>query len=63
MFTIIGRSIMREKTTNRLQMESLVLSPTSANQNLISILIAVAASARNMTFNQSICNYLISTRR
>ena len=42
-------------------MESLVLSPTSAKQGLISNLSVVSASPRNVTFNQLIWNYVIST--
>ena len=44
-------------------MESLVLSPTTANQDLVPNLIAVSASSRNVTFNQSIWIYLVSTRK
>ena len=44
-------------------MESLVLSPTSANQDLISTLIAVSVSLRNAAFNESLWNYPVSTRR
>lgn len=40
-------------------MESLLLSPTSANQDLIANLIAVEASPRNVTFNRSIGNDLV----
>ena len=42
-------------------MESLVLSPASANQDLIPNLIAVSASPRNVTSNQSIWNYSVCT--
>lgn len=44
-------------------MESLVLSPTSANKDLIPNLTAVSASPRNVTLNQSIWNYLVSTSK
>lgn len=33
-------------------MQSLVLSPTSANQDLVTNLIAVSAAPRNVTLNQ-----------
>ena len=42
-------------------MDSLVLSPLSENQDFIPNLIAVLASPRNMTSNESIWNYLVST--
>jgi len=41
-------------------MESLVLSPTSTNHDLLSNLIVISASPRNVIFNQIIRNYLIS---
>ena len=41
-------------------MELLMLSPMSANQDVIFNLIATLTSPRNMTFNQSIWNYLVS---
>ena len=42
-------------------MESLVPSTISVNQDLISNLIVVPTSLRNVTFNQSIWNYLVNT--
>lgn len=42
-------------------MESLVPSTISVNQDLISNLIVVSTSLRNVTFNQSIWNYLVNT--
>lgn len=42
-------------------MESLVLSPMSANQDLIANLTAVPAFPRNVTINQTIWNYLVDT--
>ena len=42
-------------------MESLVLSPSSANPDFIPHLTAESASPRNVTFNQSVLNYLVST--
>lgn len=50
----------REKD-NRPNMESLVLSPISANQDLIPELSTVSASPRNVKFNQSTRNFLTST--
>lgn len=47
------------KRNNRPIMELVVLSPTSANQDLIPNLIAASASPKNVTFNQSIWNYLV----
>lgn len=47
-----------EKRDNRPKMESLVLGPTSANQDLILNLIAVSAF-QNVTFNLSTWNYLL----
>lgn len=47
---------------NRPKMESLVLSSTSANQNLIPDLTIVSASPRNVMFNQSIWNFMLNTR-
>lgn len=44
-------------------MESLVLSPMSANWDLILNLILVSAFLRNVAFNQSTWNYLASTRK
>lgn len=44
----------KKQTNNRLKMESLVLSPMSANQDLIANLTAVPAFPRNVTFNQPI---------
>ena len=46
----------------RLKMESPVPSTVSVNQDLISNLIVVATSLRNVTFNRSIWNYLVNTR-
>lgn len=43
-------------------MQSLVLSPPSANQDLITNLIAVSAAPRNTNLNQSIWNYMVSTK-
>ena len=43
-------------------MESPVPSTVSVNQDLISNLIVVATSLRNVTFNRSIWNYLVNTR-
>lgn len=43
-------------------MKSLVLSPMSANQDLISDLIAVSVSDRNLTVNNLAWNYLDKTR-
>ena len=45
---------------NRSKMELLVLSPMSANQDIILNIIAILTSRRNVTFNQSIWNYLVS---
>ena len=45
----------------RLQMESFMLTPTPANQDLILNLTTVSASPHNITCNQSIWNYLVST--
>ena len=42
-------------------MESLLLCPTSLNQDLIPNLITVSASPRNGILNQSIRNYLGGT--
>lgn len=42
-------------------MESLVLSPISAKHYLTPNLISVSAFPKNVTFNQSVCNYLVST--
>ena len=50
----------REKD-NRPEMESLVLSPISPNQDLIPELTAVSAFPRNVKFNQSTQNFLPST--
>lgn len=36
-----------------------MLSSTSANQDILPDLIAVATSPRNVTFNQSVWNYLV----
>lgn len=49
---------MLKKRDNRPKMESLVLGPTSANQDLILNLIAVSAF-QNVTFNLSPWNYLV----
>lgn len=49
------------KRNNRHQMESLVLRPTSTNQDLITNLIAVSTSCRAVTFNLSTWNDLVST--
>lgn len=43
-------------------MASLVLSPKPTNQDFISNLIAVLACLRNVIFNQSKWNFLVSTR-
>ena len=48
------------KKNSRSKMELLMLSPMSANQDVIFNLIATLTSPRNMTFNQSIWNYLVS---
>lgn len=48
-----------KKRDNTPKMESLVLSPTPANQDLLSNLIL--ASPRNATFNQSVWSYQVST--
>ena len=45
----------------RLQMESFMLTPTPANQDLILNLTTVSTSPHNRTCNQSIWNYLVST--
>lgn len=42
-------------------MESVILSPTSPNEDLIPNLVSVSASPRNEILNQSIWNYLAST--
>ena len=42
-------------------MDPLVLSPLSENQDSMPNLIAVLASPRNMTSNEPIGNYLVST--
>lgn len=42
-------------------MESLGLSPTSANEDLVPNLMVVSASPRCDTFAQLIWNYLVST--
>ena len=42
-------------------MESFILTPTPANQDLILNLTTVSASPHNITCNQSIWNYLVST--
>lgn len=49
------------QTDNRTQVESLVLSTISANQELISNLILVLAFPRNMALNQELWKYLIRT--
>lgn len=54
-------SIVLKKKKQQTQMESLMLSPMSVNQDLISNLSVVKASARNVNFNQSIWIYVIST--
>lgn len=41
-------------------MESIVLSPKSANQDLKLNLIAVSAAPRNVTFSQLVWKYLVS---
>lgn len=56
-------SIVKKKKKKRPKMESLVLNSMSANQDLIPNLIVLLASPRNVTFNQSIRNYMINTRR
>lgn len=40
------------------EMESLVLSSVSANQDRIPILISVSVPPKNVTFNQSVWNFL-----
>ena len=50
----------RKKRNSTSKMELLVLSPMSANQDIILNLIATLTSPRNGTFNQSIWNYLVS---
>ena len=50
----------RKKRNSRSKMELLVLSPMSANQDIILNIIAILTSRRNVTFNQSIWNYLVS---
>ena len=40
-----------------------MLNSMSANQDLIPNLIVLLASPRNVTFNQSVRNYMINTRR
>ena len=48
--------LLKERSkNNRPKMESLVLSPKSANQDLI----IVSASLRNGIFNESVWNYLV----
>lgn len=50
----------KRKKNSRSKMELLVLSRMSANQDIILNLIATLTSPRNVTFNQSIWNYLVS---
>ena len=49
-----------KKRSNRPQIESLVLSPTTAKQSLILNLIAVSASFRLEILYQSLWNFLIN---
>ena len=51
---LLKRETMFKKRHNGPKMDSLVLSPTSANQDLIPNLITVSAFPRNVNFNQSI---------
>ena len=43
-------------------MESFLLSPTSANQDLTPNLTAISTSPRNGSFNQTILNFPVCTR-
>ena len=53
---------MLKRKRNRSKMESLVLSTTATNQNIMPNLTGVAASPRSRIFNQSVWNFLINTR-
>lgn len=53
----IGTTV--KKRDNKPKIESLVLSSTTANQDLIPYLIAVATSPRNVTFNHPNWDYLV----
>ena len=65
MFTPLKLGIMSKREellkdrsrNNRPKMESLVLSPKSANQDLL----IVSDSPRNGIFNESVWNYLVGT--
>ena len=46
---------------NRPKVESLLLSPTSANQDLTPNLTAISTSPRDGSFNQTILNFLVCT--
>lgn len=54
------KSVEKNETKNRPKMESLVQSPTSANQDFIHNLIIVSTSPRNINLKQSIWNFLVS---
>lgn len=51
----------KKKKQNRPKVESLLLSPTSANQDLTPNLTAISTSPRNGSFNQTVLNFLVCT--